>query len=519
MSEKGSILDPLKKLFKRFSSFGAIGLGLTIFGALFIEGAVLVGMAAETANLIQAIISIVLNFYLNRQITWKDRREHSLKVQIGRYALGKAISISINQWIFTVVLSFSTPFIAYMVSTVVIMVYNFFLGDRIVFPKKKPLIAPVIKAILNFHHLLQQRDFTPDVSVVVPLRNSGKHINTLLASLFAQDYSSYEIILVGSPGDTTWGFIEPQYANDPRLVILEAEISRNHVGRDSNIKRNWGARHARGSVLAFTDAKITHRTDWISQGIYLMLENKVEAVAGVMVSTEEDKFSFMAMFADLALVRRNPSFGKGYLLTAKNFARGESLPITACWMMTVKAYELMGGFDETFTISYEDYSGAWRYVRAGGTFFCTSEWQVFHKHRTEFRQMMLEFARSARGAAQLYYVYPECPFAKKRLRQAFTTLAVAVTVVTLLLFLAVTQYFLLLGLLILTGLSGFIALGILNAAKAGHWKAFFFPPLTAFFILVFSWNFAHQLFTKGNGMKYLQTAWSLIIRSLVIRTH
>lgn len=361
---------------------------------------------------------------------------------------------------------------------------------------------------------LERVGYLPLVSVVVPLRNSGQYVNTLLASLLGQDYPNYEVVLVGSPQDSTWDAIRQEYGSDPRLHIVEATIPATHVGRDSNIKRNWGAQSSGGEVLAFTDAKIRHQKNWISQGVYFLGREDVGAVAGIMLSTEEDMDSFMAMFADSALIKRNPDFGNGHVLTADNFASRESLPITACWMMTREAFELMDGFDETFTISYEDYSAAWRYCGNGGTFYCSNEWRVYHKHRTQFKQMMLEFQRSARGAAQLLYSYPDCPFGVKRLRQSVAVLGAALVGASVLAFLVLSQEWLTIALLMILGLSGMSGIGLVNYRKAKHWYGFFFPPLTAWFIFVFSLNFIQQYIWRNGAGKFLQTAWSLVLRSL-----
>lgn len=141
--------QPRKTILRRFASFGSIGIALTVFGAIFIEIAVKLGMSAEMANLIQAIISVVLNFLLNNATTWRDRRESSFRSRVGRYVIAKAISIPLNQFIFIGALRFfdavlatqfnflSNTLFAYLASTGAIMVYNYVVGDKFVFRKKK----------------------------------------------------------------------------------------------------------------------------------------------------------------------------------------------------------------------------------------------------------------------------------------------------------------------------------------------------------------------------------------------
>lgn len=353
------------------------------------------------------------------------------------------------------------------------------------------------------------------VSVIIPLRDSGAHINGLLDSLLAQDYPNFEILLVGNQGDKTWKALPEDL--DPRVRIEEVELPKDWVGRDSNFKRNWGARAAVGDVLFYTDVKIRHQPDWISTGLRLMRENRVEAVAGIMLGTAESTQSFLGRFTDSALIRRNPDFGKGYILNAQNFGNRESLPITACWAMTRAAYEDMGGFDEDARDSYEDYMSAWRAVRAGVEFFVSNLWTVFHKHRSKFKAMQLEYARSARGAAQMFATYPDCPFGRRRAAQVTIVLAMVfvgiVSLLTSLVALALGKGQILAALLI-AAIALYALAGTTNLVKARHWQGFFFPALTGWFILWFALNFAQKL-REGGGVtktnRWLQTMFSLVL--------
>lgn len=338
----------------------------------------------------------------------------------------------------------------------------------------------------------------PLVSVIVPVRDSGNHIGGLLESLLAQDYPNYEVILVGNYQDSTWQYITPH----PQLFVFEADIPPTHKGRDTNWKRRLGANVARGDVLFYTDVKIRHPENWISRGIELMQEHDVESVAGVMLSTRQRSAeeTFMEKFTDSALVKRNPDFGKGYVLTRKNFGNRESLPITACWAMTRDAYERMGGFNQKFVYSYEDYSAAWQSVAAGERIFCSSGWAVYHKHRTAFSEITREYKRSAYGAAQLFQVFPDCPFARRRLGQVLAVLFALLLMVVVPLGLLLAGELASLAILIGLGIIGFFGLGLLNIVKAGwYWRALFFPPLTAFFILVFSLWFMRKLLAGGKA--------------------
>ncbi|MBX3064877.1 MAG: glycosyltransferase [Anaerolineae bacterium] len=347
----------------------------------------------------------------------------------------------------------------------------------------------------------------PLVTVIVPVRNSQQHIQGLLQSLFAQDYPCMEIVLVGNMGDQTWQPI-CDWIEAGKVTTVEVQRSRNWTGRDSNLKRNAGARHAHGEIFVFTDQKIRHEPDWITRGVALMRGHKVEALAGTMNSTPEEADKFWSRFTDGALVKRNPHFPQGRYLNERNFGKSESLPITANWFMTRSAFHKMGGFPEDFRDSYEDYAGAWKAVRSGITFYCTSELPVYHKHRLEPMQIQREYIRSARGAAQLFLTFSNCPFAQRRAVQVLGVLGVvAGGTATLSSLMIVAEWF---YLLLLTQVGGLLLLSaaILNGLKVRHWHGLLFPPITLYFVVLFSLHFVRRVM-EGESIitseKYLQT--------------
>lgn len=130
----------------RFSSFGLVGIGLTIGGAVFIGLASKLGMSTDVANLIQAIFSVMLNLAFNYLFTWGDRRNLKLRSIIGRFIIAKFLTVPTNQVIFQVTESLFGSFfpqplfgvitdwlVAYCVSTGLIMLMNYRLMDRFVF--------------------------------------------------------------------------------------------------------------------------------------------------------------------------------------------------------------------------------------------------------------------------------------------------------------------------------------------------------------------------------------------------
>ncbi|MBX3062409.1 MAG: glycosyltransferase [Anaerolineae bacterium] len=348
---------------------------------------------------------------------------------------------------------------------------------------------------------------SPLVSVIVPVRNSQQHIKGLLRSLFDQDYPNIQIVLVGNVNDQTWQPIR-KWIQEGRVTTIEVQLPEGWTGRDSNLKRNTGALHAFGGILVFTDQKIRHPRNWISRGVAMMQQQQVPALAGTMLSTRSDGDSFWARFTDGALVKRNPEFRQGRILNARNFGATESLPITANWFMTYEAYLKMGGFPEDFRDSYEDYAGAWKAVSNGVSFYCTDDLPVYHKHRLDPRQIQREYIRSARGAAQLFMTFGDCPFGRRRALQVIGVMLMGTGVIlTSAILVLLTEWLLLLTLTQIVVLLLVVA-SLLNFMKVRHWHGLFFPPITFYFIFIFSWHFMQKCL-EGGGItssdRYLQT--------------
>ncbi|WP_028061983.1 GtrA family protein [Solirubrobacter soli] len=88
---------------RRSISYAAVGLAVMGLGYLvlfaLVEG---LGWSAHLAYFVQALISVELNFVLNRRLTWGDRREHSsAKRQWLRFHASRVVTIPANQALFS----------------------------------------------------------------------------------------------------------------------------------------------------------------------------------------------------------------------------------------------------------------------------------------------------------------------------------------------------------------------------------------------------------------------------------
>ena len=253
----------------------------------------------------------------------------------------------------------------------------------------------------------------PEVSVVIPVKNSQRTIRATVVALLAQDYPALtEVIVVGDVGDQTWRAIAD--ITDPRLVLVEHEEV--PCKREPATKRDVGLRKASGQILALVDSDISMDRDWLSRGVALLADRQGEVVCGGMRAVTS---SFWSRFVDgNTLAAKTPRVPKSYGVTADNFGKhGRKPPITANVIMERGVYDDCP-MDDTWGYGYEDYEWFWRVASAGHEILYAAGLDGAHHHRQSFRALAREYQVSANGCANFIQAYPQSPLARKRRRQA-----------------------------------------------------------------------------------------------------
>jgi teichuronic acid biosynthesis glycosyltransferase TuaG len=108
------------------------------------------------------------------------------------------------------------------------------------------------------------------VSVIMPVYNAKKYINTSLASVFAQTYENLEIVLVDDCSTDGSGDIIAKLSKDhPEIVysVQEENMGAGHA-------RNKALSLARGQYVAFLDSDDEWMPDKIRRQVNLMREKK-----------------------------------------------------------------------------------------------------------------------------------------------------------------------------------------------------------------------------------------------------
>jgi GT2 family glycosyltransferase len=253
----------------------------------------------------------------------------------------------------------------------------------------------------------------PDVSVVIPVKNSQRTIRATVVALLAQDYQALtEVIVVGDVHDQTWAALAD--ITDPRLVMLEHEEIPGK--REPATKRDVGLRKATGQILALVDSDIKMDPDWLSRGVALLVHQRGGVVCGGMRAVND---SFWSRFVDgNTLAAKTPRVPKSYGVTADNFGKyGRKPPITANVIMDRSVYDDCP-MDDTWGYGYEDYEWFWRLANTGHEILYAAGLDGAHHHRQSLRALAREYRVSANGCANFIQAYPASPLARKRRRQA-----------------------------------------------------------------------------------------------------
>jgi putative flippase GtrA len=411
-------------LIARLIPFGVVGAGVFVLGlSLQILLVRYWHFSALVSYVTQGFVSVQASFLLNRFWTWRDVRVGFFSA-LAKFNVQKVVTTVANTVIYQGLLGVHLNYVVANVSTTgIFAVINYLAADNWVFAPLAVVTEDVSAAAVTPFN--QRVGISPPVTVVVPCKNNERTILATATSLLNQDYPGLEsVVLVGSPGDTSWRALTD--IHDPKLVILEQPPL---VGRrDPNVKRHKGIATSQSEIIALADSDIVMPPDWLSKGVSLLLARNVQCVAGGMQSIHS---SFWGRFVDRTRMgAKTPRVSSSYLVTRRNFGRyARKPPVTANVILTRRLYEECP-LDVHWSYGYEDYEWFWRIARAGYCILFSHELSGQHHHRRGLIPLCREYLRASEGCARFIRRHPDCPLAIKRLRQAYLLPVAALATVT-----------------------------------------------------------------------------------------
>jgi glycosyltransferase involved in cell wall biosynthesis len=211
------------------------------------------------------------------------------------------------------------------------------------------------------------------LSVVVTVKNEGRHVRRLLESLRGQE-GPYEVVIVDALSrDATWSILEEFAHGEPERFRIFRKYGSRGIGR------NEAALRARGTHLAFTDGDCIADSHWL-QGIRRGFATST-VVAGRSVAIGSPQFA--------ALER------------VELYQRGNDVTYPSCNLGYEKGlFDQLGGFDPRL-ITAEDIDLNLRGVRSGASITYVPEAVIYHNVRPTLVRFLYQAFWNGYGRKQL----------------------------------------------------------------------------------------------------------------------
>jgi glycosyltransferase involved in cell wall biosynthesis len=260
-----------------------------------------------------------------------------------------------------------------------------------------------------------------DASVVICTRDRPDELRRCLASLPRQSWPAREVIVVDNA------------SRDGRTREVAAAAGVSYVREDRpglDIARNTGWRHARSTLVAYTDDDVLLHPCWLERLVAAFDAPQVAAVTGLVLPAELDSDAQCHF-------ERHWSFGRGYLrrdVDAAAFAAGQGKRVFPAWELGAGAsmafrrdvFDRLGGFDERLDVGQAGCSGDseywYRLLSSGLTCRYEPRSVALHFHRRTVDGLAHQIHHYMRGHAAALLVQHERTGLAVNRHQAWVTM-------------------------------------------------------------------------------------------------
>lgn len=253
----------------------------------------------------------------------------------------------------------------------------------------------------------------PVITVVLPVRNEGAHIEGVLGDLLEQDAggAAFEVLVVdGRSTDDTRSRVERLAQRDPRVRLLDNPWQR------SSGARAIGAQAARGRYVAFVDGhcRIPSRTL-----LHDMLELFERTGAACLARPQPLVPASQGLTARAVAAARTSPFGHSAQSTIYDERERVVSPVSAGAMYRREVFQQVGTFDTAFD-ACEDVEFNWRVEAAGLVCFTSPSLAVAYEPRSSLGGLFRQMQRYGRGRARLHRKHPRSFSLESLVPVAFT---------------------------------------------------------------------------------------------------
>ena len=169
-------------------------------------------------------------------------------------------------------------------------------------------------------------DQKPQISLVIPVRNESESLAELIESIERQTLQPDEIVIVdGGSTDNTVEIAEALAAKNPKIKLVKTPAASPGKGR------NIGVETARHDWIAFTDAGIKLKNDWLEK-----LVEKIAASEAIDIVYGNYAPVIESFFEKIAMISYVPAQHPGVI-------RGKTI---VSYLMRKKVWQAVGGFPD-----------------------------------------------------------------------------------------------------------------------------------------------------------------------------
>lgn len=230
------------------------------------------------------------------------------------------------------------------------------------------------------------------ISVIIPVYNDPNGLSVTLKSLLNQSYpkDQYEIIVVDNNStDGTPNIIRDYAKKNPQLIIslVEKNIQSSYAARNKGIK------NSKGEIIAFIDADMYIKKNWLSQ-INKTFKNKKIQYLGCNVEI------FMNNKKLTALYNKYTDFHINKFIKDDHFAP------TCCLIVSKDLFQKFFLFNPNL-ISGGDVEFGNKVFEGGIKLYYSPTITMYHPARDSLKALILKQFRIGRGIFQRQKYFPE----------------------------------------------------------------------------------------------------------------
>ena len=229
-------------------------------------------------------------------------------------------------------------------------------------------------------------------TVVIPSHQRKEQLTVLLDSLAAQTFKDFEVRIIATENDPAFELQNNSWPFPIHFHFVDSDPSH---GKSASIKRNFGAKLAQGSWIAFTDDDCIADQDWLLEAKKTVDAAKAQFIEGNTHIPEPKLKTFT--YKGIRRLSRPGGF-------------------QTCNMFYKKSdFMVLGGFDLNFPFYLEDTDLAWTFLENNKAQAFAEKATVSHPVPEAAPHKMLESAWRMEKLPYLYKKHPQT-FKKSNMR-------------------------------------------------------------------------------------------------------